>query len=188
MARPKKKIAKTVASAKQKRRGRPLGGRQAKEPPKAVVGSLMPKNKKKGRPNLVDEHVGEKLRTLRALLGYSQESLADAIGLTSQQVQKYEYGTNRISAGRLFQFSKLLKVPINYFFDDVGDRVKYARKSAIAGFADNDQSPFLSEGDLMSKKETLDLVKIYYSVENAKLRRDMFKLLKSMADNMKSKK
>ena len=71
----------------------------------------MTQRKTKGTPDSVDVHVGQRLRVRRSLLGMSQEKLAEAIGLTFQQIQKYERGVNRVSAGRLFQFSKILDVP-----------------------------------------------------------------------------
>ncbi|MGB4058217.1 MAG: helix-turn-helix transcriptional regulator, partial [Alphaproteobacteria bacterium] len=80
--------------------------------------------KTKGTPDPVDVHVGQRLRVRRSLLGMSQEKLADSIGLTFQQIQKYERGMNRISAGRLFQFSKVLSVPITYFYDQISSPLK----------------------------------------------------------------
>ena len=72
-----------------------------------------------GTPNPVDVHVGKKIFTRRIELGLSMEKLASSVGLTFQQVQKYERGMNRVSASRLFDFSKVLGVPINYFFSDL---------------------------------------------------------------------
>ena len=72
-----------------------------------------------GIPNPVDVHVGARLRVRRTLSGVSQTTLGDAIGITFQQMQKYENGTNRISASRLFDLSRVLDVPIQYFFDDM---------------------------------------------------------------------
>ena len=75
------------------------------------------KRKTKGSPDEVDIHVGQRLRIRRSLLGMSQEKLAEAVGITFQQIQKYERGTNRVSAGRLFQFSRILDIPVTYFYD-----------------------------------------------------------------------
>ena len=72
-----------------------------------------------GVPNPVDIHVGDRVRRRRVLLGLSQEKLGDAVGLTFQQIQKYERGANRISASRLFQFCHILDVPISFFFDEM---------------------------------------------------------------------
>ena len=79
------------------------------------------KRKTKGKPDEIDIEVGRRLRNRRAILGMSQEKLGELIGLTFQQVQKYEKGTNRVAAGRLYRFSKILDVPVNYFFDDIED-------------------------------------------------------------------
>src|SRR5258707_1346983 len=76
-----------------------------------------------GRPNPIDVHVGSRIRRRRTLLGMSQERLGDALGLTFQQVQKYERGMNRVGASRLFALSQVLDVPISFFFDDVPEAV-----------------------------------------------------------------
>jgi len=138
--------------------------------------------KKKGRANSIDEHVGLQLRQRRALLGYSQEKLAEKVGITFQQIQKYENGANRVSASRLYEFSKVLDIPVNFFFDNYG-----AENIAALGFSDSDQSPFEgSQDDVLKRKETLELIRVYYSIQNPKLRKDLFKLVKSMAENLKS--
>lgn len=136
--------------------------------------------KKKGRANSIDEHVGLQLRQRRALLGLSQEKLADQVGITFQQIQKYENGANRVSASRLYEFSKVLEIPVNFFFDNYA---LGANKSSI-GFAENEQAAFEGQDDVMKRKETLELVRVYYSIKNPKLRKDLFKLVKSMAGNM----
>ena len=138
----------------------------------------MAKMKTKGTPNEMDVHVGQRLRVRRSLLGLSQEKLAESIGLTFQQIQKYERGTNRVSAGRLYDLSKILDVPVSYFFEQFGkvDLDSYAAE----GMADNDQQGF--EGsDIMNSKETLDLLRIYYSVQDPETRKDIMKFIKSMA-------
>ncbi len=148
------------------------------------------KRKTKGIPDDVDRFVGQKLRTRRTLLGISQEKLAAAVGVTFQQVQKYERGTNRISASRLFGFSKKLDVSVAYFYDGIDNQ--HLNKSAI-GMADNAQEGFSVESlknkktlpeDLFTRKETIDLIRTYYSVEDPSLRKDMLKLVKSMAKNL----
>ena len=138
---------------------------------------------KKEQPNPVDIHVGERLKSRRSLLSMSQEKLADAVGITFQQVQKYERGTNRVSASRLWQFSKVLSVPISYFFENYSE--KGDAKTLAFGLADNEQEGFLAEADLMSKKETIDLVREYYSIPDEKMRRDLLKMIKTMAASMR---
>jgi transcriptional regulator with XRE-family HTH domain len=135
------------------------------------------KRKTKGTPNPVDVYVGQRLRVRRSLLGLSQEKLAEAIGLTFQQVQKYERGMNRISAGRLFQFSKILDVPVAYFFEQFGGLEKQTK---AYGFSDNAQEEFLP-ADLMQSKETLELVRSYYTLEDPEMRKNILKFIKSMA-------
>lgn len=139
-------------------------------------------------PNPVDVFVGQKLKNRRNLIGITQENLAEAAGITFQQVQKYEKGRNRLSASRLFQFARVLDVPISYFFEGF-----FAPDSQIglnAGFADNDQEPLDYEGnggdDVMNQKETIDLVRTYYSITDERLRKDFLKMLKQMAKNFKS--
>lgn len=140
--------------------------------------------KSKGTPDPIDVHVGQRLRVRRSLLGLSQEKLAESIGLTFQQIQKYERGMNRISAGRLFQFSKILDVPVSYFYDQlIGAAKTYS--SGSYGMADNDQDSFTA-GDLMQNKETLDLVRAYYTIENPEIRKDILKFVKSMANRIGS--
>ncbi len=140
---------------------------------------------KKGRANPVDAHVGGRVRMRRSLLGMSQEKLADAVGLTFQQVQKYERGTNRVSASRLYQFSKILDVPISFFFEQYTDT---SRASGLynyqSGMADNDQAAFFDDSQ-MYEKETIELLRAYYSVENLKDRKDLLKIIRSMAEKMK---
>jgi transcriptional regulator with XRE-family HTH domain len=136
--------------------------------------------KKKEGPTDVDIHVGQRLRQRRSLLGLTQESLADATGLTFQQIQKYEQGKNRVSASRLYQLSKILNVDPNYFFDAV------AEKLAAIGLAE-DQDPFENSQDVFTRKETIDLVKTYYQIEDPKIRKNILKIIKQMADSVMDK-
>ncbi len=150
------------------------------------------KRKTKGMPDDIDRHVGRQLKNRRSLLGISQEKLADAVGVTFQQVQKYERGANRISASRLFSFSRILDVSIDFFYEGIESN-NNSKNHKNLGMSDNDQdesdtkptskASILTE-DIMSKKETLDLVRTYYSVENPKQRKEMLKFLKTMAKNI----
>jgi transcriptional regulator with XRE-family HTH domain len=132
--------------------------------------------KKKGMPDHIDIHVGSRLRVRRSLMGITQEKLAKAVGLTFQQVQKYEKGLNRISAGRLFQFSRVLEVPVAYFYENLASGNTF-------GMSDNSQDGFSHEEpkDMMQNKETINLLKAYYSIEDAGARQDILKFIKSMA-------
>ncbi len=136
--------------------------------------------KRKGRANSIDEHVGVQLRQRRSLLGLSQEKLAEHVGITFQQIQKYENGANRVSASRLYELSKALDIPVEFFFSNYGS----ASKQHFS-LAENDQSPFEGAEDVMKRKETLELVRAYYSVPDPKARKNLLKLLKDMAENLK---
>ncbi|MBI4031784.1 MAG: helix-turn-helix transcriptional regulator [Proteobacteria bacterium] len=124
-------------------------------------------------------HVGKRIRMRRALLNVSQEQLAERLGITFQQIQKYERGTNRVSASRLFDIGEALDVPVAYFYAEFYDP---ANKVYIKGLADNDQDPFLRDkGDkLLYNPETADLLKAYYSVRDESKRKELFKIFESM--------
>ncbi len=126
--------------------------------------------KPKGRANAIDGHVGSRVRTQRMLLGLNQTQLGDALGLTFQQVQKYEKGSNRVGASRLYQLSKILDVPVSYFYEDMPDELVKPPVKPLA--------PAEGEPDTMHKRETLELVRAYYRIENADVRdrlRDMIR-------------
>lgn len=152
---------------------------KTRKPSKTSKASKPTPTRKKGRANSIDENVGMQLRQRRALLGLSQERLAEQVGITFQQIQKYENGANRVSASRLYQLSQVLDIPVSFFFEN-------SNESLIAGFAEGEQLHFEGQGDIMNRKETLELVRTYYSIENPKLRKDLFKLVKSMAENLKN--
>src|SRR5882672_3836956 len=86
-----------------------------------------------GFPNPIDVHVGQRIRQRRSLLGMSQEKVAQALGLTFQQVQKYERGTNRVGSSRLFDLTRILSVPISYFFEEMEASVAYKSPSRLMG-------------------------------------------------------
>lgn len=127
----------------------------------------------------MDVHVGNRLRMRRSILGMSQEKLAEAVGLTFQQVQKYERGTNRISASRLFDLSKVLSVTVSYFFEQYNEKQKPT--NFRYGFADTEQDEYLDTGKWYDK-ETLELIRVYYSIEDQKLRRNLVRVIQEMAD------
>src|SRR3982751_5187523 len=93
------------------------------------------RRQKSDKPNPTDVHVGARVRLRRTLLGLSQEKLADAIGLTFQQVQKYERGANRVGSSRLYDLSRVLDVPIAYFFDEMPGAVQDKSPSRLMGLA-----------------------------------------------------
>ena len=130
-----------------------------------------------GRPNPVDVHVGARVRLRRTLLGMSQEKLGEAIGLTFQQVQKYERGANRIGSSRLFDLSRVLDVPIGFFFDEMPADVAASSPAQSRGMA---EKPVTYELDPMAKRETLELVRAYYKIEDAGVRKGVYQLTKAM--------
>ncbi len=130
-----------------------------------------------GIPSPVDVHVGARLRVCRTLLGMSQTTLGDAIGLTSQQVQKYERGSNRISASRLFDMSLILDVPIEYFFDDMPAAVAACSPGRSGGKA---KKPPSYEPNPMAKRETLELVRAYYKISDPEIRKRLYELTKTL--------
>ena len=142
------------------RTGRPRG-----RPPRAGSDG-------KGHP--IDIHVGQRVRLRRTLLGWSQEKLAQALGLTFQQVQKYERGANRIGASRLFDLSRVLDVPVSFFFDDMpGDSA-----SPMPGAG---EAPSEYDADPMARRETRGLVDAYWEISEPDLRRRVFELTKALA-------
>lgn len=130
-----------------------------------------------GKPNPVDVHVGSRVRLRRTLLGLSQEKLGEAIGLTFQQVQKYERGANRIGASRLFDLSRVLDVPIGYFFEDMSDEVAARSPRQFQGLAEEAAN---YEPDPMAKRETLELVRAYYKIKDPRVRKRLFEFTKAL--------
>ena len=142
----------------------------------------------------VDAHVGTRMRQRRTLLGMSQTKLGDAVGLTFQQVQKYERGSNRVGSSRLYEFSKALDVPVSYFFDEMPGNVLAGRPMAAkvkkgSGFGEAG-TPFNVEKDPLIKRETLQLVRAYYKIRENTVRKRIYELVKTMgtASNAESAK
>ncbi|MFC7734785.1 helix-turn-helix domain-containing protein [Roseomonas sp. GCM10028921] len=133
------------------------------------------------RPSPIDVHVGSRVRLRRTLLGMSQEKLGEALGLTFQQVQKYERGVNRIGASRLFDLARVLDVPIGFFFDDMPDSMGGAAsgfRSRLGGLTETQEG---FEDDTLHKRETLELVRAYYRITEPAVRKRVFDLIKSLA-------
>ncbi|MEQ8393866.1 helix-turn-helix transcriptional regulator [Thalassobaculum sp.] len=130
--------------------------------------------------NPIDVHVGRRVRLRRTLLGMSQEQLGDALNITFQQVQKYERGSNRISASRLWDIGQILDVPVSFFFDDISDdtAAHSPRRMKAGGVKDEyEENP----ADPMARRETLELVRAYYSIKNPNLRKRITEMVKSVA-------
>ena len=139
-----------------------------------------------GGPNPVDIHVGARVRLRRTLLGLSQEKLGEAIGLTFQQVQKYERGANRIGSSRLFDLSRVLDVPVSFFFEDMPNAVSSRSPaqvreslSAISGAAEEFAG---YEADPMARRETLELVRAYYKIRDPAVRKKLFDMTKALGN------
>ncbi len=132
--------------------------------------------------NPIDVHVGARLRARRTLLGLSQMALGDAMGITFQQLQKYESGSNRISASRLYDGSKLLDVDIGYFFDEMDQTIKSESPARLIQRKSkrSPRKPPKSE-DPLHKRETLELVRAYYRITDPKIRGHVRKLIQSTA-------
>lgn len=134
----------------------------------------------------VDVHVGGRVRLRRVFLGYSQEKLANALGLTFQQIQKYERGANRISASKLYELSRILNVPVTYFFEGVeadGEAGGAAGQEAGTSGGSNIHS---SDPDFTNQRETLQLISSYYRIPDAKVRSEVLSLLKTLGRSSES--
>jgi transcriptional regulator with XRE-family HTH domain len=125
----------------------------------------------------IDVQVGNRVRLRRMLIGMSQERLGEMLGLTFQQVQKYEKGINRIGAGRLFEISRILGVNIDYFYEGLDDRLS----GDPAGFADSPAAPPVTE--FVSTGEGLQLSLAFMKIKDPKLRKRVIDLVKQMAED-----
>jgi len=139
-----------------------------------------PNEGRTGKPNPVDIHVGSRVRLRRTLLGLSQEKLGEAVGLTFQQIQKYERGANRIGASRLYALSRILDVPVSFFFEDMPPEISGKGGRPVPGVAEKVQEEFAA--DPLAKRETLELVRAYYRVRDSNVRKRLFDLAKSLAN------
>lgn len=139
------------------------------------------RSERESRPSPIDVHVGTRIRLRRTLMGMSQERLGEALGLTFQQVQKYERGVNRVGASRLFDLSRVLDVPISFFFDDMPDSLT----SSLGGPGGRrttslSESPDPFGDETLNRRETLELVRAYYRITDPSVRKRVFDLIKSM--------
>jgi len=147
----------------------------------ATVSNRAPSVKAKG-PNPVDVHVGSRVRLRRMLVGLSQEKLGDSMGLTFQQIQKYEKGVNRIGASRLFKLSQVLDVPVQFFFDGM----PASEDSSVAGVANRDTEAFLFE--FLNTRDGLELNRAFIKVSDPEVRRSVIDLVRSLGRGKKSRK
>ncbi len=127
-------------------------------------------------PNVVDLHVGGRVRMRRKMLGLSQEALADALKLTFQQVQKYERGANRVSASKLYEIAKTLQVPVSYFFDGLADPMT-SEVDEVGAAAERVVTEFLNT------PEGLELAEIFPKIGRGRVRRQVLDLVRAMAED-----
>ncbi|MBA5776086.1 helix-turn-helix transcriptional regulator [Stappia sp. F7233] len=128
----------------------------------------------KKAPNPIDVHVGSRVRLRRMMLGMSQEKLGESLGITFQQIQKYEKGTNRIGASRLQHISTVLKVPVSFFFEDAPGTPQEAMEASGT-------QPTSYVVDFLSSSEGLSLNKAFVRIEDARVRRRIVDLVRSLA-------
>ncbi len=130
------------------------------------------------KPNPVDAHVGSRVRLRRMLLGMSQERLGESMGLTFQQVQKYEKGVNRIGASRLFQIAKILDVPVQFFFEEA-PHVGGDGGGAARGIAEPDSEAFILE--FLNSREGLELNRAFVKIADPKVRKSIVDLVRALS-------
>jgi transcriptional regulator with XRE-family HTH domain len=146
---------------------------------RAQAGELSDRTDKDPHPNPIDVHVGSRIRLRRTLLGMSQERLGEALGLTFQQVQKYERGVNRVGASRLYDLARVLDVPIAFFYDDMPESVGGPRLAGRAPLGFHDTQEAFGD-DTLNRRETLELVRAYYRITDPSVRKHVFDLIKSL--------
>ncbi len=129
------------------------------------------------KPHPIDIHVGGRVRLRRTMLGMSQDKLAEALGLTFQQIQKYEKGVNRIGASRVFEISRVLSVPIQFFFDDFD-----AGTGRSYGFAEQGSDDGMAMMELLNTPEGVQLCKHFASIKDPKIRKRVLELVKSLSN------
>ncbi len=133
----------------------------------------MIENKKK--PNPIDVHVGSRIRLRRNMLGLSQEKLGENLGITFQQIQKYEKGTNRVGASRLQAISSILNVPVSFFFEDAPG----TGSNGPEGFAEDNEATYVV--DFLNSNEGVQLTRAFTKISDPKVRRKIIDLVKSLA-------
>jgi len=135
----------------------------------------------KGFYNPIDVHVGQRIRVRRTLLGLSQSMLGDAIGLTFQQVQKYERGANRVSSSRLFDIASTLDVPISYFYEEMSTTTSSQSPAVLMGVAEADLPEIDASDNPMTRRETIELVRAFHKIQSATARQQLSKLVKALS-------
>lgn len=134
------------------------------------------------KPNPMDIHVGSRVRLRRMVIGMSQEKLGERMGLTFQQIQKYEKGTNRIGASRLYQLSQILDVPVQFFFEDAPLNVSGRAAGSVAGFAESKTESFLL--DFLNSRDGLELNRAFVKITDPKVRKRVVELVRALSDDV----
>jgi transcriptional regulator with XRE-family HTH domain len=137
-----------------------------------------------GSPDPVDVHVGGRIRMRRILLGQSQESVAARLGVSFQQLQKYESGTNRVSASRLYDAAHILMVPISYFFDEMPEGVRHGTSETSADTVSDGIGPDdLPSQAVLQNRMTLDLIRDFYRIRSTYQQRCILDLIRALAED-----
>lgn len=133
-------------------------------------------NDTKGRADHIDHLVSRRLKMRRMMLGLSQQDLGSAVDVSIQQVQKYEKATNRISSGKLHAFAKVLKVPVNYFFDQRDD----SSNTVGTMFAEESAEYVVEDSEAVTEREIISLIKAFSDVRSLQSRKKIVELIKTM--------
>lgn len=131
------------------------------------------------KPNPMDIHVGSRVRLRRMVIGMSQEKLGEKMGLTFQQIQKYEKGTNRIGASRLHQLSMIMDVPVGFFFEDAPAHAN-RHVMAATGFAESKTEAFLL--DFLNSRDGLELNRAFVKITDPKVRKRVVELVRALSE------
>ena len=130
-----------------------------------------------GAPNPIDVHVGKRIKLKRALLGMSQEELALKLGITFQQIQKYEKGNNRVGASRLYDMANALDAPVSFFYDDLPDNACAFSPMTLSG---TKPVALHSEAETIARRETQELLSVYYAISDPKVRKSIYEMANAL--------
>ncbi len=148
------------------------------KPQNAATGVSEQESGKRSGPHPIDIHVGSRVKLRRMILGMSQESLGKSLGLTFQQIQKYEKGVNRIGASRMFELSRLLDVPVQFFYDEYG-----GDGPSAPGFAENGAGDVMG---LLNSSEGVQLCRYFSGIRDPEVKKRVLELVRSIAETEES--
>jgi len=153
------------------------GNDDADKGPNTDKGPKGPAGYSTKKPHPIDKHVGSRVRLQRALIGMSQQKLGQLLGLTFQQIQKYEKGINRIGASRLFELAQIFSVPVQFFFDElaIADGGEQA-----GGFSENTSETNYTE--FLNTREGIELNRAFQQIKDPKIRKNVVEIVRAMAD------